>query len=273
MKRIYLLVVVSVMLQTRLSLFADEGGAPMPGNGQTSATTAPAGACPTSFIAQMPQGSSQMICIWQIMDCTSGQSAGTVNAACEATGCQCNGGACNGTGPAIQLGLSISVTDELTGGGTRPRVLKGNRLVPQRTIPVPATLIPAAAASPIMPWGQGEWKVKYIKTLKLSNTSSDPNDIQYYGLYKVFKSCETNPDGLVDAETDQYVGFRVASEPAEPREIEPCAYNAVDRVKKMQTTTTGVRMEIGVKAPVTVQDDKGETVTLQKWFHVYGVYR
>lgn len=124
-----------------------------------------------------------------------------------------------------------------------------------------------------MPWGQGDWKVKYLKTLKLTGTSSDPNDVQYYGLYKVFEATEANPDGSLDEATDQYVGFRVGSEPADPREVDTCSYNTTDRVRKLQTTTTGVRMEIGVKAAVTAEDAMGTPSTLQKWFQVYGVYR
>lgn len=255
----------------------DEPGEGIPGGGGAGAGVATANpgaaACPTGILAQIPQGGTQTLCLWQLTSCGTQQSAGSVNAACDADVCQCNGASCGGTGPAIQLGLAISLTDEATGATTRPRILNVNRLVPQRTIPVPTTLIPAAAASVIMPWGQGEWKVKYLKTLKVTETSADPNDVQYYGLYKVFKATAEDPNGLRDSETDQYVGFRVASEPAEPREVDTCSYNATDRVRKLQTTTSGVRMEIGVKAAVTAEDAMGTPSTLQKWFQVYGVYR
>ena len=245
---------------------ADETKAAYP---NTPALAAPANACPVVVLAQIPQGDGQSICVWQITNCGDGTSVGTINGACNATPCACDGANCTGVGPGFQPGLVRNVIDEGEGNTTRDRYLNVNRIVPRRTIPGSALLVPAGGPGTITTFGQGDWQVKYLKTLKLAIS---PSDIEFHVLYKIFKPTETNPDGMTDADTDQYVGFRVDGEPATAGEIVSLNYNSAE-VVKLQLTTASERIEIGAKVPVTLTETGGGPVTLQKWFQVYGIYR
>jgi hypothetical protein len=162
------------------------------------------------------------------------------------------------------------VIEEVLEGATGNGRLIVNRSVPERTIPSPSILVPAAAASPIMPWGRGDWKVAYLKTLKLDISA---NDTEYLALFKVFKQTVSNPNGQSDVETDKYIGLRVSGLPAEPRSVVTLNYDDAAKVKKLDLTLNNVRMEAGAKVTVTLTNAGGNSVDVDKWFHLYGIYR
>lgn len=149
---------------------------------------------------------------------------------------------------------------------TRKKVFVSNKKDLKRITPISSKLVPATAGA-ITDFGQGDYKTKYLKALKLKVGSAD----EYYALYKVFKNNAGNANGDQDLAADHYVGIRMSQPPTEP----PGGYatlnaNAGGRFKKLgkfeSVSGTGHVREAAVRLPIK----RGVKGTPMTWFHLFG---
>lgn len=208
--------------------------------------------------ANFPIGGGNSLCLFQTEACgTAPRVRATGFHACDKLECSCTGNTCYGQ----------NTTHPSSGA---PPVLPLNFMANARklpwVVPIANTLVQGATGQ-ITTFGVGDYKVKYLKVLRLQS----PAGQQYFALFKVFKGDDAADLGDDYEETDGFVGVRVSALSAAPAggylDLDSASPTHFQKLQKFVNDdgTPGYVREAGAKLPIASGPTTSET-----WFHLYG---
>lgn len=230
----------------------DDPGTDEPGDPEIT----PVADCPVKKTANFPVGGGNNLCLFQTEACgTTPRVRATGFHACDKLECSCTGNTCYGQNTAHP------------GSNSAPGLpIMANPVDIPWVVPTPTTLVQASAGQ-ITTFGLGDYKVKYLKVLRLQSPAGE----QFFALFKVFKGDDPADVGDGFEETDGYVGVRVNALTTPPAggylDLDSASATHFKKLPKFTNSdgTPGYVREAGAKLPIASGPSTAET-----WFHLFG---
>lgn len=218
--------------------------------------------CPVEKTGSIPAGGGTTICVFRTEACGATPPVqSSFFDECSLMLCACNGSTCEG--------LPTSPSGPSGPGGVQPIALAfraNTRDIPW-VVPVASKLVQDTAGQ-ITTFGVGDYKVKYLKVLRLQS----PAGQQYFALFKVFKSDDASDVGDDFEDTDSYIGVRVGQPAAAPAggyvDLNSSSTTDFQKLQPFVPGTpggSGYVREAGAKLPIP-----SGPMTNSTWFHLFG---